>query len=528
MKYQADISFTPNSLVYGDCLEVLRQWADEGRRVDLIYLDPPFNSNVNYHVIYDKDRSPDSKINAPSHKAFDDMWDWHAGESADRIARLKRIAANRNLAKTCEGLQTILGECGMLAYVTYMAERLYYAHRVLKPTGSIYLHCDPTASYYLRIVLNAVFGADNYRNEIVWCYSKWSNAAKFFQRNHDTILVYGKTENVTFNKLYGEMTAGMKQIRKQGYNGGSNKGKKILRVYDRTKPGAIKHINSGKYDEIYYLDDAKDGAPLADYWTDIKALKSNSKESYKYPTQKPLKLLRRIIAASSNPGDIVLDPFCGCGTAAHASFDMQDANGNKLPARKFIGIDISPYAINQVCKRRLKRVRGLTVQGIPGSVDELAELYNKKPFDFEKIAVTSLPGVAPNDKQTGDGGVDGWAKLLNENPVTVNGQKLPLDCIAQVKMGKPSVDSIRAFASKLIGGSAAIGVFITLHKQKLTPTMRDEIKRVGKMKFEGGAKEYDRLVFWSMEEYYNDEFPVLPEFTEPYTGQAMHEFIRPD
>ena len=522
MKYQSDIEFTPNSLVYGDCLEVMRQWADAGMCADLIYLDPPFNSNVNYHIIYDKERPRDSKINTPTHKAFDDMWDWHAGESDARIRRLTGLAntTGRRIAQTMQGLQMMLGECGMLAYVTYMAERLLYMSRVLKPTGSIYLHCDPTASYYLRIVLNAVFGAENYRNEIVWSYGKMHNAKKNYPQNHDTILFYTKSDEYIFHPIkkadieYKNRWAKYVRDNKIYYGDVKNKSDKMLLARIKKVAGEI-----GRMDNSTVLYDFNKEFKAQDNNWYIPTLKGNAKEYLGYPTQKPLKLLKRIVSASSNPGDIVLDPFCGCGTAAEASFQLK---------RKFIGVDISPYAINQVCKRRLKEVQGLTVHGIPGDLDSLEKLGHKNPRDFEKLAVTAVPGFAPNDKQTGDGGVDGWAKLLNANPVAANGEKLPRDCIAQVKLGDPTASAIRDFSGRSLGGVAAIGVFITLRKQQRTPTMRDEINRVGKMKFAGGAKEYDRLVFWSMEEFYNDEFPNLPEFTDPYTGKAMHASLRGD
>ena len=515
MKYQADISFTPNSLVYGDCLNVVQQWAAGGMKVDLIYLDPPFNSNESYHVIYDQDRAANAKVNAPQHKAFDDMWDWHEGTSAEAFARLTGLsgAVGNRVAATMHGLHAILSggdkaDMGMLAYVTYMAERLYHLRRVLKDTGSIYLHCDPTASYYLRLVLNAIFGAANYRNEIYWCYGSPSNAKQHFPRKTDTILFYAKGEVNTFNA--DAIKVPHKRIDKRTVKEG----------WRRDKP---LEYTPEKADEL------ERGKVPFNWWTDIAPAYKSSKEWLKYPTQKPLKLLRRIIAASSNPGDLVLDPFCGCGTAAHAALDMRDAHNNKLPRRQFIGIDISPYAINQVCKARLKKFKGVTVHGIPADIPGLEKWAREKPFDFEQFAVTTVPGMAPNDKQIGDGGVDGWAKLFYTNPVAANGQPLPRDCIAQVKVGKPSVDAIRAFASKLIGGSAAIGIFITLRKQKLTPTMREEINRVGKLKFDGAAGEYDRLVFWSMEEFYADgQLPKMPEFTDPITGDRMHEFIRPD
>ena len=263
---------------------------------------------------------------------------------------------------------------GMDAFLCYIGVRLIEMRRVLKPTGSLYLHCDPTASHYLKWLLDAVFGHDNFRNEVVWCYKKWSNALRGFQKNHDIILFYTKSDSFSFNKLFGEMTESMRQIRQRGYNGGSSKGKRILRVYDANNPKAIKKIESGDYDEVYYVDEPASGAPL--HWDmDLSYLSSASKERIGYPTQKPLALYERIIKASSNAGDIVFDPFCGCATTLVAAERL---------GRQWVGADIWDGA-KAVVRTRLQR------EGIVREGDNLEKNQTEPIFREELTYIEGVP-----------------------------------------------------------------------------------------------------------------------------------------
>ena len=308
----------------GDNLPILRGMNSES--VDLIYLDPPFNSNANY-------AAPIGSQAAGAE--FKDTWTldeinlaWHGLIQHEHPGLYAMLTAVRVLH----------GE-SMMAYLIYMIPRLMELHRVLKSTGSLYLHCDPTASHYLKMTLDALFGRQNFRNEISWVYSKWTNSARQFQRNHDIILFYSKAAtSYRFNKLY-QMTEGKARSLSRGWGTNVVQGVRQLIVYDREK--ARERIALGKHDRIVYHDEAPAGVMMSDWWN-LPYLGSGSKERTGYPTQKPLALLRRIILASSNEGDMVLDPFCGCATACVAA---------QKEKRQWTGIDISPKAAELMLKR---------------------------------------------------------------------------------------------------------------------------------------------------------------------------------
>ena len=297
--------------------------------VDLIYLDPPFNSKRTYSA-------PVGSKSAGA--SFKDMWTW---EDVDEAYLERMVNDYPYLVQYIEAVGAIHGKA-MMSYLAYMTQRILELHRVLKDTGSLYLHCDPTASHYLKLILDRVFGYNNFRNEIIWHYNKWTNTSNYFQRNHDIILLYRKTDKYTFNKLYGEPTERQLQLRKAGYNTGSSSGRKIVRIYDRKNPKVIKKLQSGEWDgrSIYDVDSPL-GNPIPDVWV-LSAINGQSKERTGYPTQKPLTLLRRIIEASSNKGDVVLDPFAGCATTCVAAQQLQ---------RKWIGIDIEAKAAELVVQR---------------------------------------------------------------------------------------------------------------------------------------------------------------------------------
>lgn len=473
-----EIKFQSNTICYGDCLDILQKWVEQNKKVDLIYLDPPFNSSRNYNMIF-RNQVIDERA---QFVAFKDTWYWSATAHA-RVEQLCRVA-EYNFGETMQGLKLILGESDMLAYVSYMAERLIWMHKILKDTGSIYLHCDPTANYYLRVVLDRIFGEENFRNEIAWCYASTSQAQRWYPKKHDTIFWYAKSLDWKFNA-------------------------DEVRV-PFTKP-LVKHGKTWKSGSKEVLEErTKVGKLVEDWWHDIFPVNSMANERLGYPTQKPRALLERILKASSNEGDLVLDPFCGCGTTAAASLQLK---------REFIGIDISPYAITRICNERLKNPAGVVMQGLP--VDPAsAEDLSKDPFVFEQWAVSCLPGFAPNAVQVGDGGIDGRGFLLL-TPFDQHGKKLTNLCIAQVKVGKPSVDSIGALLSKVIGGGAAIRVFITLKKLNETPTMKKAIATAGTLTFANGTETYQRMVFWSIEEYFDKIFPTMPERGHPQTGKNM-------
>ena len=302
--------------------------------VDLIYLDPPFNSKRFYSAPIG------SKAAGAS---FKDMWSWEDVNEE----YLNTLAQNYPALTTFIASIGAIHSDAMKAYLTYMAQRIIEMHRILKDTGSLYLHCDPTASYFLRVVLDEVFGKDNFRNEIIWSYRKWTNIANSFQHNHDVILFYSKSKKFTFNELFKITTDGQLKKHEKGWDRNSviidGRRQPQLIVYNKEKVDYA--VKSGTLDLSVFariIDSVKLETKEADVWTDINILNSQSKERTGYPTQKPLALLHRIIKASSNEGDIVFDPFCGCATTCVAAQQL---------GRKWIGIDIEKQAVNILIER---------------------------------------------------------------------------------------------------------------------------------------------------------------------------------
>ena len=472
-----------NTLYYGDCLEWMEQWPDEC--VDLIYLDPPFNSNANYNILFSNAGDSGEKA---QYRAFNDTWYWDA-PAAERTS-MYRNAAARPAHSAIAGLHHVLGECGMLAYLTYMAERLEHMHRLLKPAGSIYLHCDPTASHYLKIVMDAVFGKGSFRREIIWnlqTASGFKSAVQGYIRGHDTIFYYVKNpSNFIFNKHY--------IPHKPEYIARFNKTDEEGRRYRSDREGGRRQ----------YLDETP-GVALTSVWSDIMSFQqhSSAKEFLKYPTQKPLALLERIIKASSNEGDVVLDPFCGCGTAVDAALRLN---------RRWAGIDISSFAIDLIRNVRLKD-SGIPAKGMPFDLVSARKLAAEKPFDFESWAITRLPGFAPNVKQTSDRGIDGRGRLAH----TPDGFDAPL-ALAQVKGGRFRLSALRDFIGVMERDRAAFGCYITLDSVD-SREARAEAAKMGEIRVEGNA--FRRLILWSIEEYFEGQFPRMPVMMNPYTGKVL-------
>ena len=317
-----------NTLYTGDNLPILHGMNSES--VDLIYLDPPFNSKRFYSAPIG------SKAAGAS---FNDMWTWR---DVDAAYLDKLFITYPFLAQYVNSVQNIHSK-SMASYLCFMVERILEMHRILKKTGSFYLHVDPTASHYLKIICDKVFGKDNLKNEIIWTYNKWTNAAKHFQKNHDLILFYTKSNDYIFNKQYGEPAATQKIVMEKGWN--INKvdiGLQLL-IYNQKKvDAAVKagKLNLSKYNRIVDKTESH-GTALKDVWN-IQYLHSQAKERTGYPTQKPLKLLRRIVEVSSNKGSIVFDPFCGCATTMVAAQQLE---------RNWIGIDIEAKAADLVSER---------------------------------------------------------------------------------------------------------------------------------------------------------------------------------
>ncbi|MYA07672.1 MAG: site-specific DNA-methyltransferase [Holophagales bacterium] len=467
MSILGSFDLVPNSLYYGDCLDVMSGWSDG--QFDLVYLDPPFNSKANYNQLFGTENGVPAQV-----RAFEDTWVWNAA-AAERYDRFSRAIANP-AHQAILGMHQILGESGMLAYLTYMAERLLECRRMLKPTGSIYLHCDPTASHYLKVLMDAMFGPPDLQNEIVWHYRRWTGKAKRLQRLHDIVLFYTRSKEYTFNVPYDPYTE-KSLARKQHYH---------TRI---------------KGDDIYVTSIDKKGVRAGDVWQ-IPVLNSQAKERLGYPTQKPRVLLERIITASSNVGDLVLDPFCGCGTTVDAA--------NRL-GRKWVGIDISPFAARLVRDRRLKDA-GIPIHGIPTDMEGARLLLESNPFDFEAWIVMSVAGLAANEIQIGDGGIDGRGRMFSV-PDDETGLVL-----AQVKGGGYTASALRDFEGTMARENATAGIFVTL-KRVTTPKARAAAAAKGEYKV--GATRYPRLQFWSAEEYFSGSRPHLPAMADPYTGKAV-------
>ena len=407
-----------NLLYFGDNLKVMREFIKD-ESVDLIYLDPPFNSNASYNILF---RSPLEPATAQV-KAFEDTWRWDTEAQAAFDAVQQRSPDTFRLLLA---LKSFLDTSDVMAYLAMMAIRLVEMHRVLKPTGSLYLHCDPTASHYLKILLDGIFGGAAYQNEVVWQRATpKGHAFTRFPSSHDVLLAYRKTKQAIWNPQYIphreayiashyrniEPETGRRFRLDNCLNPNSNRPNLtyewngLTRVWRWTRDkmqtlhdeGRILYSKSGMPNYKRYLDEMP-GSPVTSVWTDIAPVNSQADERIGYPTQKPLTLLKRIILAASNPGDVVLDPFCGCGTAIEASAVLD---------RRWIGIDVTYVAI-KVIRDRLKKhlpQEKYQVRGIPRDVEAARRLAEQTPHEFQNWAISELGGNSRG--KGGDRGIDG-------------------------------------------------------------------------------------------------------------------------
>jgi len=417
-----------NVLYYGDNLDVLRQHvADES--IDLIYLDPPFNSNATYNVLF---AEQDGTRAAAQIEAFTDTWRWDQAAVADYE---RTVEQGGRVADALMAMRTFLGPSNMLAYLSMMAPRLAEMRRVLKPTGSLYLHCDPTASHYLKLLLDAVFGPKHFRSEVIWkrttAHSDSKQGRKLPGRVHDVILFYSRGDEWVWNTAFTgydesyiashyrfvEEGTG-RHFRKADLTAAKPGGDtsyewKGVRPYSGRfwaysrdnmerfeAEGRLIYTKTGMPELKRYMDEMP-GVSLQDVWTDIDPINARAAERLGYPTQKPLALLGRIISASSNTGDVVLDPFCGCGTAVDAAQRL---------GRKWIGIDITHLAVNLI-KVRLRDSYGPNVTfdviGEPTDIAGAQQLAQEDPYQFQWWAL-GLVGARPVEQKKGaDRGIDG-------------------------------------------------------------------------------------------------------------------------
>ncbi len=446
-----------NTLYYGDNLDVLRRHIKD-ETIDLIYLDPPFNSNATYNILFAEQNGSQA---AAQIKAFEDTWRWD--QSAAKVYQ-ETVESGGKVAQALLAFRTFLGDSNMLAYLVMMAARLVELHRVLKPTGSLYLHCDPTASHYLKIVLDTIFSTKYFQNEIIWCYETAGKSKKHFSKKHDVILFYSKSNEWIFN--YKDISI----PRKRGKHmkiGFDENGREYEQKMDR-KTGKIYR---------WYFDEGR--LPF-DYWIDIQFINREEAQRLGYPTQKPEALLERIIQASSNPGDIVLDPFCGCGTAI--------ASAQKL-GRSWIGIDITHLAITLVKHRLIDSFSDgvkFTVIGEPTSLPDAEELARQDPYQFQWWAL-GLVGARPAEEKKGaDKGIDGRLYFHDE----AEGGKTK-QVIFSVKAGHSNVTHIRDLRGVLDREKAEIGVLIT--NQEPTQPMKSEAAGSDHYYSPGWDQSYPRI-----------------------------------
>ena len=554
-----------NKLYFGDNLEILREM-DEGR-VDLICTDPPFNSGRDYNSFIGDSLA--------QKKAFTDTWTWDTAAQDARADIEHRAYASdtyKALDECLKGYDLILrravsGSSGaMRAYLAFMGPRLAEMHRILTQKGSLYLHCDPTASHYLKGVMDAIFGVENFRNEIVWQRTKAHNDGKQYGRVHDTILFYSKSSKTVWNPVY---IAHDPAYVKRAYRHQDERG--LYRVGDLNASG-VRHGESGKpwrgvdpntvgnhwraprreawpegveppenyeslsvHEKLDALDangliywpprgsvpsfkrylSTSQGRRVQDVITDINPLTSKSKERLGYPTQKPLALYERLISASSNEGDIVLDPFCGCGTTIDAAHSLK---------RNWIGIDLTILALDPM-RQRLADRHGLEpsvdyqIEGYPTNMQEVRRFLKdgdkRKYHDFSNWAVTRL-GLKPT-RDVGDGGHDGVGHVTLWD--TQQMKESNARVLAEVKTGRPSITQVRAFCQVMHENNAEIGIFITI--APISAGMRQQAEHMGS--FEHNGRRYPRLQFWQIDDAYFEN----PEIINTFVRLPMEWRIRP-
>lgn len=544
------------TLYFGDNLKVLREKfpSDEGY-FDLIYLDPPFNSQATYNVLF-KEGLVESEAQVA---AFEDTWHWTADTQAHFTELVSDPRYPQKVADAMLGMEKVLGHNDVLAYLTMMAIRLIELHRILKPTGSIYLHCDPSASHYLKVIMDAVFGPQNFLSEVVWKRSSAHSSSKRYSPVHDTILFYGNGAGHIWNPSYGPLP--QETIDAWYNNVESETGRRFNRA-DLTAagvrtgasgepwrginptekgrhwaiPGFVADIVSGKTTQealdaldaagrIFwpkskggtpmlkrYLEEAR-GVPPLDVITDIPPLNNVAAERLGYPTQKPEALLERLISASSNPGDWVLDPFGGCGTTAAAAEKLD---------RNWVIIDITTLAINLV-KRRIEKMYpdkalAMTVEGYPADLAGALELFHQDAFEFEYWCCDLVNARPAGDKAKGkmkgaDRGIDGVITFID-----MNGSKQEFKRIlVQVKGGHLSSPQARDFRGTIEREKAAGGVFISLEAP--TKPMLQEAVEAGTFTYSMTGQSFPVMQFLTVEELLAGKRPKVPNIVG-YAKQA--------
>ena len=523
-----------NTLYYGDNLEIMRQYVPD-ESVDLVYLDPPFNSNATYNVLFKERTGEESPAQI---KAFTDTWEWtRESERTFEQEIVGNPSASPKVKEMIGAFLNFIGRNAMMAYLVMMTPRLVELHRVPKPTGSLYLHCDPTAGHYLKILMDAVFGTGSFRNEITWkrygAHNDVGQGSTRFGRVHDIIFLYGKTDSVTWHQgfvpldesyvkstyRYVDEETGKKFTTTPLTGpGGAEKGNPVYQWNGHTRAwrysrqtmqrldqeGRLYYSKTGYPRRKLYLDESK-GVPIQDMWSDIYSLSGSNSERLGYPTQKPEALLERIIEASSNEGDVVLDPFCGCGTAVAAAQKLN---------RHWIGIDITHLAV-ALMKNRLKTGFGLVsgkeykVVGEPVDVGSARALAEQDRFQFQYWAMSLLEALPKGDEKKGaDRGIDGVVHF-------VDGPKREMQkAIVQVKSGKVSSPHIRDLKGTMEREKAALGLFITLEKP--TRDMQLEAVSAGFYHSELWKRDYPKVQIQTVGELLGGKSFEMPNPSPTY------------
>lgn len=487
-----------NTLYYGDNLDILRRYIPD-ESVDLVYLDPPFKSNQNYNVLFKEKNGSQA---ASQIRAFEDTWTWSTDDEelyADLVTKGDKVA------DCLKAFRTFLGPCDMLAYLVMMAPRLVELRRAMKPTASIYLHCDPTASHYLKMLLDGIFGPINFKNEVYWKRSTPHGTAKRkFGVSCDILLFYTKKDTYTWNspttelrpeyisKYYSQLDKNGRRFQPTSLLGhrGVNpeyEWRGIVKPW-RYPPKRLDELESKGM--IYwppkggiprfkrYLGE-NIGQPVLSLWDDIPPVNSQAQERLGYPTQKPEALLRRIICASSNEGDLVLDPFCGCGTTIAAAQKLN---------RRWVGIDITYLAISLI-KNRLIDTFGdqgaFKVVGEPASLPDAEALAASDPYQFQWWA-SDLVGARPVDQKKGaDKGIDGKIVFQGDKPGEFE------QVMISVKAGHLMASYVRDLRGVVEREKAAIGVLISMEEP--TKPMQTEAATAGLYESKFWGKKYPKI-----------------------------------
>ncbi len=509
-------------LYYGDNLRILREKIPD-QSVDLIYLDPPFNSNADYNLLFREKTGNQSESQI---RAFSDTWKWgtEPEKTLDELIRGDWVPSN--VSEAIQAIADFIGRNDLLAYLVMMDVRLIELHRVLKDTGSIYLHCDPTASHYLKIIMDTIFGPKNFRNEIIWKRTSAHNDPSRYGRIHDSILFYTKSENFTYNAQYlpysedyitsfykytdpdgrkyrldnlANPHPGGYNYEYKGYKPPENGWRMPVSTMERWESEGHIHFPESKDRRLAYKRylDEMPGVPLQDVWDDISPLQGQSTERLGYPTQKPLALLERIVSVSSNEGDVILDPFCGCGTAIHAAQKLN---------RDWVGIDITHLAINLIRNRLLDTFRIMPqVEGEPTDVAGANALAEQDRFQFQAWAL-SLIGARPSPRKVADHGIDGV--IFNRKT-----EKDYFVGLVQVKSGNVKPSDIRDLRGVIERDKADYGVFLSM--KDATRDMVIEAAQAGFLETVWGEK-VPRLQILTIQELLDGKKPEYPSIPDTY------------